>query len=362
MVSFTDDGASFQADSGAHLTTSVLQEDPVSAPEVQEDGGGSDANKFIVYSRNAHKPCDQKKSHGLALIICNEKFDSLPTRLCSPWDEERLDQTLSALGYRVVRKTNQSGTEIIQLLEIIRENKKETAGDLFIEEEDDSFICFISSHGDWDQEKEIDFIYGKDDKKGEKVYLQKLAYEKLNAEECSCLRGKPKLFFVQACRGEEEGRIASEGGTTVAPVKHLPLESDFLFSYATAPETKAFRYDPNQPLSDGACVDIKEVINKKEGFKYGSFYITEMCEALDQYGFVLDLKNIVLYVHQSLQANEKYIFTVKGQTVRMCPHLTTSLRGPVFFYDEAEKLFKSYMHDCLKKAKKMRKWQLTPLV
>ena len=65
-------------DSAATHTPFLPQVSPASdsVPQVMDDGGGSGLSKFIVYSRNAHKPGDGKKPHGLALIMSNERFDS----------------------------------------------------------------------------------------------------------------------------------------------------------------------------------------------------------------------------------------------------------------------------------------------
>ena len=61
--------------------------------------------------------------------------------------------------------------------------------------------------------------------------------------------------------------------------------------------------------------------------------------------------NIVLSVHQILQATDSNVFAVEtrgGREVktRQCPHLATSLRGPVFFYNDAEKNFLDYVKGC----------------
>ena len=221
---------------------------------------------------------------------------------------------------------------------------KNGPGELHIKKEDDSFICVISSHGDWDNEKNTDIIYGKD--RGT-LGLQEAAYENLGSDVCAHLKGKPKLFFVQACRGPEYGRIAFDSATEVKPPPRLPRESDFLFSFSTAPHTKSFRFDPNRPAPEGEPIDLSGD-EDYEGYKIGSFYITELCFALHQYGRKMDLLNMILPVHQMLQAAEKCLFPLGSRTARQCPQMTVSLRGPVFFYNEAENLFKEYMKKCLK--------------
>ena len=311
-----------------------------------DDGSGRplSPSDFVVYSRNSHKSRASGPSHGLALIISNETFDAsarLSQRICTPYDNKRLKDTLTGIGYRVVIRKNQTGREMNALFETIKVN---SPGELHIKNEDDSFICFISSHGDWDSVKNTDKIYGRD--KGS-LYLQEVVYDKLNAIVCRHLRGKPKLFFVQACRGAQVGRIADDGGTKVDPVPRLPRESDFFLSYSTAPETKAFRFDPNRPQPEGTAVDISDD-DHYDSFKIGSFYITELCVALKRFAGKLDLFNIILSVHQTLEATDKNLFQLGSTTTRQCPHLTTSLRGPIFFFDEAEALFRDHMKRCLK--------------
>ena len=305
---------------------------------IVDDGGKPrTADQFIVYSRNSHT-IGGKPSHGLALIISNEKFSNLPERICAPYDDQRLKKTLTALGYRVVIRKNQTGREMRRLFEAIRENGP---GDLHIRPGDDSFVCVVSSHGGC--EYNMDVIYGRD---RDTLFLQQTAYDNLGATACPHLKGKPKLFFIQACRGTEYGRIADDSATQVPLPTRLPRESDFLFSFSTAPYTKSYRYDPNRPAPEGEPVDLSGQ-EKYDKHNVGSFYITELCFALHRFGPKMELVSILLSVHHMLQAHDKNLFELGSMTVRQCPHLTTSLRGPVFFYDEAETLFKDYVKICL---------------
>ncbi|CAI8001670.1 Caspase-3 [Geodia barretti] len=301
---------------------------------IADDGGQFTINNFIVYRRNKGG-----KSHGVALVIANERFKGLPQRLCAQVDEQRLLKSLTALGYRVVLRRDQSAEQMEQLIEAVGKN---TGSDksLHVEKGDDSFICVVSSHGDWDMAKNTDVIYGSD--RGT-MDLQETAYKYLGTTVCDHLKGKPKMFFVQACRGEQYGRIAADDSG--AP--RLPHESDFFISYSTAPMTKAFRFDPNKAQPEGGGIDLSTE-QSYDKYNIGSFYITEICLAFDNLARKMDLMTMILLVHHRLQASDKMLFKLGSKTTRQCPHMSVSLRGAVFFFDKAEELFRDHVKQCLK--------------
>ncbi|XP_029115116.1 caspase-3-like [Scleropages formosus] len=90
------------------------------------------------------------------------------------------------------------------------------------------FVCVVLSHGDEGH------ILGTD---GKAVPVGKLSAT-LTARRCPSLWGKPKLFFVQACRGQEYDC----GVQTDSVVEREPCvtfceapEEDFLCGYSTPP-------------------------------------------------------------------------------------------------------------------------------
>ena len=297
---------------------------------------------FIVY------PCNKLKKgpHGLAVIISNEIFDpdsKLSRRICAPYDQARLEKHLSALGYRIVVRKNQTGAEIEKIFEAIEKNDPKEP-ELHVKQEDDSFICVISSHGEWDGTKNTNVICGRD--RGH-VDLKQTAYSTLGTMACELLKGKPKIFFIQACRGDQDGLLAADSGPKAVQIpKQLPRESDFLFSYSTAPMTKAYRFDPMTLQPEGKPIDISQHENYDK-LNIGSFYITELCLALGRFSTRMDLMSMLLFVHQQLQATQKKVFKSGSKTMRQCPHMTLSLRGPVFFKDKAASLYEEYVKKCL---------------
>ena len=198
-----------------------------------------------------------------------------------------------------------------------------------IEEDDDSFVCCIMSHGNCD-DKGKGYISCSD---GEKFYLEDEAYEKLSSPKCAALFGKPKMFFVQACRGEDAEVVGTNrpwAPTDVAP--SLVTHSDFLFCYATSPNMVAFRKPPQDP-------------------PLGSIYFIKLCMALEKYYCTMDIVTIVSHVQNALQATDEFKLTHNGESTRQCPQMVTTLRGPFFFNENALKLYENYIKKCLKDSK-----------
>ena len=276
----------------------------------------------------------KKKEHGLVLIIANENFrchPDNPKRKALSWrpsaraDVDRLSEVWAFLGYRVRVERDKTAEQMKRLFDEIR-----AGGDpaMTIQEGDDSFVCCISSHGTWDPALGTDVVYGVEGFRMEKdgqdvvkgaVDIRAIAYEKLS-DGCPQLKGQPKLFVIQACRGGKHGRVASSTESRT----DIPPETDFLFVYATAPGKRAYRDNLR-----------------------GSFFITDLCTLLRKYAHEHDLVSILQAVNQKETVlDDPYkLHDYKGdiiQKTRQSPNFSSSLRGPVFFSNEARKRYKKY--------------------
>lgn len=219
--------------------------------------------------------------HGLAVIINNENFKTLGERKGTNIDEENLTILLRFLGYkvRIYRDINSSG------MHSIFEEVQQVDHSRY-----DSFVCCILTHGD-----NKDVLYGTDDEI--KVNIINLT-EKLNGDKCKKLRGKPKLFFIQACRGEsKQKRIATDG--------ELPNTADFFFSFAVPQGYKAYRHETK-----------------------GSDYVNELCRALSQHATHAPLIEIMNLVHQRVAETS----TRKSKTPVQAPELICRLQKHVYFF------------------------------
>ena len=110
----------------------------------------------------------------------------------------------------------------------------------------DCLVCCVLSHG------LEGGVYGVD---GLEVSVRELT-EPFSGLECSSLRDKPKLFFIQACQGNKEQKqvfIQSDGpapsSTTSSSIctdavvhrDSIPTDADFLLGMATVPHFASFR-------------------------------------------------------------------------------------------------------------------------
>ncbi|XP_055015129.1 caspase-3-like isoform X2 [Boleophthalmus pectinirostris] len=131
-----------------------------------------------------------------------------------------------------------------------------------------SFVCVILSHGD------EGVIFGTDG--CEKLDVLTRYFKGHN---CKSLIGKPKLFFIQACRGADfDGGIETDSvDASVDPsTDRIPVEADFLYAYSTAPGYYSWRNTQN-----------------------GSWFIQSLCEILEEHKD-LELMQIMTRVNRKV--------------------------------------------------------------
>jgi len=230
--------------------------------------------------------------HGIAIIINNIVFQpnshALQDRNGSQIDSINLQKTWKYLSYdpRIFENLTASGITQ-QLMQIALENHKDY----------DSFVCCILSHG------YRDGVYGTD---GHSVTINEIA-TLFKGNFCPSLTDKPKLFFIQACRGDDEDKgvnIQKDGPpSNDAFPDSIPANSDFLFSYATPSGHASWR-----------------------STRYGSWYISELCEVLVDNAHHQDLLSMLTMVNR----NVSEAHTTKGQ--KQSPSQVHQLRKKVWFF------------------------------
>ena len=167
-----------------------------------------------------------RRPRGIALIISNEHFGGnqlLRDRQGNEKDIEHLEHLWSSLHFEVQVRRDLNSQDIYNVM-------RETS--TLDHSQFDCFVCCLLSHG------ASGGIYGIDSELVEIKDITSL----FKGVACPSLCNKPKLFFIQACRGQSFDRGAQmyADATEVSPEDALrhnaePNESHFLLGYATPP-------------------------------------------------------------------------------------------------------------------------------
>ena len=150
---------------------------------------------------------DTKNSRrGLCLVISNKNFESSEEakRKGTERDEFTIKKTFEWLQFDVEVKVDL--TAKMMMAELRRAANIDHG-------KYDMFVCFILSHGFEEGIFGTDLFYIK------KLQIRKLFY----GNKCKSLLGKPKLFFIQACRGNatDSGTLLEEDSATIPPHEDL---------------------------------------------------------------------------------------------------------------------------------------------
>lgn len=199
---------------------------------------------------------------GRCIIINNKNFDKateMDTRNGTDRDAEALFKCFRCLGFEVTVYNDCSCAEMQDLLRQASEEDHSTSA---------CFACILLSHG-----KE-NLIYGKDG-----VIPIKDLTAHFRGDRCKTLLEKPKLFFIQACRGTElDDGIQADSGpindTDASPRYKIPVEADFLFAYSTVPGYYSWR-NPGK----------------------GSWFVQALCSILHEHGKDLEIMQILTRVN-----------------------------------------------------------------
>ena len=203
---------------------------------------------------------------GFALIIHNRSFPNreIQEREGSEKDVEAIKEFCKLAGFHINdtdRETeNLTATQIDALCSEVSKRSFSRY---------DGFACFILSHGCENG------IYGVKDNI---ISLQEIVSKFRN---CDTLVGKPKLFFIQACRGtnKDSGKtVQSDSYPVNTPISlRLPSESDILLAHSTVDGYESYR-------------------NRQQG----SWFILKLMEMLTKHAHEMHLMDILTLVNSEV--------------------------------------------------------------
>ena len=154
---------------------------------------------------------------GMTLIINNELFahhdlfGQQSPRHGSGEDVRQVEELFDALGFEVHIRQNRMKKEMMDEIYQFAYERVIPAHDCF--------VLWLMSHGRSEE------VFGSD---GHPLAIQSIKDILSNAK-CEPLRGKPKLLFIQACRGDQEDQgvdvLTNLTNTCASPSPRLPLPS-----------------------------------------------------------------------------------------------------------------------------------------
>eukprot|EP00105_Crassostrea_gigas_P020563 XP_011439360.1 PREDICTED: uncharacterized protein LOC105336650 isoform X2 [Crassostrea gigas] len=148
----------------------------------------------------------QHAVRGIAIVISNEIFKSndgskMQPRKYAKIELSKMNQMFAGLGYLVMSFKDLTAQQMYEVIMTATSSKMD-----FFLKNSDSFACVLASHGSEVLEESVanpkvdckvyhHVIYGTD-----RAIRTHLLLDLLDENRCKALQGKPKLFFVQACR------------------------------------------------------------------------------------------------------------------------------------------------------------------
>lgn len=272
----------------------------MSKTQVDAEGGINAVTRTISIPAVLENYNFNHKRRGDCIIINNHHFNQKLTRQSdrdgTEVDAENVERAFMCLGFDVTRHDDLTVTDMsIAIREAAQKDHSEA----------DCFVIVILSHGD------EGVIYGTNGT----TKIESLTYH-FKGDVCPTLAGKPKLFFIQACRGrrydfgtEQPGEDDVDAAISSNSVRKIPVEADFLFAYSVVPGHYSWRNN----------VD-------------GSWFIQALCRVLHQHGDGLELMQLMTLVNK-LVAYEFESCTDEDFTsgMKQVPCIVTTLTKLAYF-------------------------------
>ncbi|XP_036109900.1 caspase-10 isoform X2 [Molossus molossus] len=231
-----------------------------------------------------------RKHRGFCVIINNRSFNSLSERKGTNKDAECLKLVFQWLGFIIDIYDNVTKSHLEKVLQKYKRHPDHADGDCFV-------FCVLT-HG------RFGAVYSSD----EALIPIREIMSHFTAQQCPSLANKPKLFFIQACQGEEIQSSVSIQADAINPEPtdppledSVPVEADFLLGLATVPGYVSFRHKTK-----------------------GSWYIQALCKYLKDYvPKHEDILSILTAVNDNVSR--------QGETKKQMPQPVFTLRKKVIF-------------------------------
>ncbi|XP_065119975.2 caspase-3-like isoform X2 [Paramisgurnus dabryanus] len=227
-------------------------------------------------------------SVGQCVIINNKNFHKqtgMGVRNGTDVDAKKVMEVFLNLGFKISISNDQTASQMKDLLTKVSKSDHSRSA---------MFVCVLLSHGD------DGVIYGTDGS----IELKDL-FQVFRGDRCSTLVGKPKLFFIQACRGTglDPGVETDSAGQS-----RIPVEADFLYAYSTVAGYYSWR-----------------------NASKGSFFISSLCEMLSKYGRQLEIIQILTRVNHRVALDFESSSQAGFDSMKQMPCIVSMLTKELYF-------------------------------
>ncbi|XP_068188579.1 caspase-9 [Antennarius striatus] len=293
----------------------------------------SPEKKDIVVGTQSKYPCDfpcykmDANPCGLCLIINNMEFETqsnLDNRRGSNIDCDKMESRFKALNFTVEVKTNLRQKQIKHELSVLSKTDHSQY---------DCCVVIMLSHGtEASHSRFPGAVYGVD---GLPVPVQHIT-NYLNGRHCPSLQGKPKLFFIQACGGDEK-----DTGVEVSPGEFEPSmggaddETDAIPTSSSS-DSLSMSDEPDARVTLPTPCDILVSYSTFPGYvswrdtQSGSWYVETLDRVLKENADTCDLSTILMIVNHEVSQN-----SAKG-LYKQIPGSFNSLRKRLYFQTQAK--------------------------
>ncbi|NXR13551.1 CASP9 protein, partial [Semnornis frantzii] len=237
---------------------------------------------------------------GYCLVLNNVTFSrdsNLSTRAGSDLDCEKLEKLFRAFSFNVLTQRDLKTQEMVVELQKLAQQDHSAL---------DCCVVVILSHGR--QTSHIQFpgaIYGTD---GNLIPVEKIV-NYFNGSNCPSLRGKPKLFFIQACGGDQRDRgFVVNCDAPGEEASGSPLEADanpFQTPQANADQPDAVACLPTPSDILVSYSTFPGYVSWREESK-GSWYVETLVKVLQQCAHAEDLLSMLVKVTDAVAAKGTY--------------------------------------------------------
>ncbi|KAK6170502.1 hypothetical protein SNE40_018882 [Patella caerulea] len=242
---------------------------------------------------------------GKAVVINNVNFSPtarLRRRDGSRQDYDSISKCMRSLRFEVEAHEDKGKDEILKIFEKVANEDHSNA---------DCLLVSLMSHGGEEG------ICGNDYNRYQGTGLLTLndITEPFKGDRCPTLVGKPKIFILNACRGdevdpgvEEYDQTDSRQSFTALPKIHkIPIDADIFVCFSCSQGYSTLR----DPFS-------------------GSYFVQDLCSVFKEYGEKLHLSELVLKVKEMVAARQIRVQGSADAEMQM-PVVLDTLRKLVYF-------------------------------